>query len=314
MSDLSIRRLNTLLAQNPLLEDSLDNSDSIAKRPIIFVMGLPRSGTTPLVQLLVQKFKLGYVTNLVARFWEAPEIGIALAKEISNDPGGGDSRLQSFYGFTSGYEGHHEFGYFWQRWFKFKETHYLDTKEQLEVDVTALQRQLLLMEKVWKRPLIFKNAAALPLQTEFLGRTFENSLFIHIERDLIDIAASLLKGRKKYLDDINEWFSIKPKEYLLLKNQSVYEQIAGQVYYANEELLQQLKSIPRHRKLHLTYDKLCNKTAFELKKIKQFFNNNQLSVKERDIDLKKLAIRKVAVHKKKFTIKNIINKFQTGKK
>ena len=72
ISDIAIRRLNTLLSKTTLLEDSFENPSPFEGRPIIFVMGLPRSGTTPLVQLLVQKFKLGYVTNLVARFWESP--------------------------------------------------------------------------------------------------------------------------------------------------------------------------------------------------------------------------------------------------
>ena len=241
---------------------------------------------------------------------KAPEIGIALAKEISDDPGGTVSHLQSFYGFTSGYEGHHEFGYFWQRWFKFKKTHYLNSKDQSKVDINALKKQLYLMESVWQRPLIFKNAAALPLQTEFLGKNIANSLFVHIQRDLVDVAASLLEGRKKYLKDTNEWFSIKPKEYEFLKYQTVYDQIAGQVHYTNEEILKQLESIPKNRKLYITYNNFCKKTELEMHKIKQLFDENKLNVKERNIELPKLSIRTVTGIGEDSTLRNILNRFK----
>ena len=312
MPDIAIKRLNAILSQNPLLEDFLENPNFLVGRPIVFIMGLPRSGTTPLAQLLVNKFKFGYITNLVARFWEAPEIGIALAKSISKDPGGGNSPLDSFYGFTSGYEGHHEFGYFWQRWFKFKETHFLDSNEQLEIDVKSFKRQLLLMENVWQRPLLFKNAAALPLQIEFLGRILPNSLFIHIQRDLIDVAGSLLEGRKKYLVDISKWFSIKPKEYVFLKHLPVFEQIAGQVYYANDEILKQLKSIPKLNKICLKYDSLCKNTELEIDRLKRFFADNKMKIKERDIDLNKLFIQKNRFRKPEYLshIKNLLNNLQ----
>jgi len=316
MTDQLIKRLNVLLSKNPLMDDILYTSSSFAARPIIFIVGLPRSGTTPLVQVLIRRFKLGYVTNLVARFWEAPEIGITLAKEVSNDPGAISPPLESFYGFTSGYEGHHEFGYFWQRWFKFKEIHYLDAVDQLEVDVNGLRKQLLLMDNVWQRPLIFKNAAALPLQTKFLGKIFENSLFIHIERDHVDIAASLLEGRKKYNNNINKWFSIKPKEYAFLKHRNIFEQVSGQVYYTNREIINQIESIPSHRKHHLRYDKLCENTEYELERIESFFNSNNLDIQKRDINLQKLDTSKINRYDEETIcrIKTIIERFQNGTK
>lgn len=291
MTSLSIIKLNELLSDSSCFESSSNGISEIPQLPVIFIIGLPRSGTTPLSQLLIQRFKLGYVSNLIARFWEAPEVGIALAKEISEDPGRFQSDLHSTFGFTKGYEGHHEFGYFWRRWFDFEETHYLDAESQSLVDTMKLKRQLSIMEKTWGRPLIFKNAAALPLQTEFMAKCIPNSLFIHIQRDPLSVAASLLRGRREYMGNIDRWFSIKPKEYIFLKNKTVPEQIAGQVYYTKEHMKKQIVLLPNHRKLEISYTDLCLDTTKELDRINTFIRKRYNSLEEREGVLPKLSIQ-----------------------
>ena len=85
---------------------------SVTMGPVqpIFIVGLPRSGSTLLVQLLIAKLRLGYATNLMARFWGRPAFGVALNRALSTDPGA-ISVSDSVYGQTQGYEGHHEFGW-----------------------------------------------------------------------------------------------------------------------------------------------------------------------------------------------------------
>ena len=87
------------------------------QKPVIFVVGVPRSGTTILTQLLLSAFQIGYVNNIVAKFWQAPYIGSILAKSLKNNQQNLNISTDSNYGFTNEYEGPHEFGYFWRRWF-----------------------------------------------------------------------------------------------------------------------------------------------------------------------------------------------------
>ena len=40
--------------------------------PIIFIVGVPRSGTTLLSQLLIEHLDIGYINNHIAKYWMAP--------------------------------------------------------------------------------------------------------------------------------------------------------------------------------------------------------------------------------------------------
>ena len=84
-------------------------------RPIIFVLGLPRSGTTLLTQLLIAGLNVGYIDNLVARFWLAPIHGIRLSRAVLEKK---QFSFTSDYGKTPSIDGPHEFSYFWHYWFK----------------------------------------------------------------------------------------------------------------------------------------------------------------------------------------------------
>jgi hypothetical protein len=53
----------------------------------VFVLGVPRSGTTLTSQLLAYCLDAGYVNNAAARFWLAPVHGIRLARLIAGDRG-----------------------------------------------------------------------------------------------------------------------------------------------------------------------------------------------------------------------------------
>lgn len=285
-----ITKMNELLHKQSPFDDLYQNVTQVPQLPVIFIVGLPRSGTTPLAQLMIQRFRLGYVSNLIAKFWNAPEIGIALSKQISKDPGYSSSSLDSEYGFTSGYEGHHEFGYFWKRWFKFNEIHFLDYDKQSRVDVEGLQRSLSIMESTWKRPLLFKNPAALPLQTEFLAKIMPTSLFIYIKRDITTVARSLFNARIAYLNDSRKWFSIKPKEYTYLKDRNIPEQISGQVHYTKKELERQLELVPDKRKIFISFSQLCQNPDGELNKIAKFIKKNYSEVEERRVSFPALTI------------------------
>jgi len=285
-----ITKLNELLAKEMPFDDFHKDINLIPELPVIFIVGLPRSGTTPLAQLLIQRFRLGYVSNLIAKFWNAPELGISLTREISDDPGKMlSSALESNYGFTAGYEDHHEFGYFWRRWFDFGETHYLDQNAQSSVDVKGLQKALSVMEKIWERPLFFKNPAALPLQTAFLASILSTSLFVHIKRGHTDVAISLFNGWQKRMGDTTRWFSIKPREYPFLKDKPIPEQIAGQVFYTQKEIDNQLRLVPDQRKICLSFSDLCEDPDHELERIGCFLKNNYPNIDERDVALPALS-------------------------
>jgi hypothetical protein len=253
-----IRGMNWRLAAEE--KAILENIQS-PEKPVLFIIGVPRSGTTLLAQLLIGRYYLGYIDNLIAKFWEAPVIGSCLALSLRGDRKRPHFQLASQFGFTAEYEGHHEFGYFWQRYFPFQEHHELEPDVLDKVDAFSLRREIAGMEAAWQAPMLFKNAAALPLQTAFLARALPTSVFLYIKRDVEAVAASLIKGRKSYSGAAQQWFSIKPRMYSRLQQLPVFEQIAGQIHYTQAGIEQQLAQVPAERQLSIDYHDLCTDPA-----------------------------------------------------
>ncbi|MBS0000582.1 MAG: sulfotransferase, partial [Cyclobacteriaceae bacterium] len=181
------------------LEQSCISRFSDPKGPVFFIVGAPRSGTTVLLQTIINHFELGYINNFIAKFWEAPVVGAAFFQSISRS--GKELSYQSEGGSTWDIYGPHEFGYFWKRFFKYGETNVLDKNEHEQIDAATLNREIAGMENIFGRPMIFKNPAALSLQIDFLSRYIPNSYFIYIRRDPFFTAQSLyLKRIEKFND------------------------------------------------------------------------------------------------------------------
>ncbi|MEZ4888843.1 MAG: sulfotransferase [Chitinophagales bacterium] len=253
--------------------------------PVIFVVGVPRSGTTVLTQLLLSAFQIGYVNNIIAKFWEAPYMGCILAKSLKDKQQKLNIGIDSNYGFTNEYEGPHEFGYFWRRWFRYKDSHQIEGEQIAAEDIKILQQEVAAMESVFEVPMLFKNPAALSLNIDFLAKAFPTSIFIHIEREPLFNAQSLLMGREKYGNSREDWFSVKPKEYAWLKDKNVEEQIAGQMYYTHKRIEDCLKELSAKRKLTIPYEHFCEQPLQYLQEVESLLQLSGYSLQKREGDL-----------------------------
>ena len=89
---------------------------SVEQLPILYIVGVPRSGTTLLSQLVSRYCPVGYINNLIARCWLRPSVGIALSRCLFGDRAREGITFHSSYGATQEVVGPHEFGYFWRHW------------------------------------------------------------------------------------------------------------------------------------------------------------------------------------------------------
>lgn len=223
--------------------------------PAIFLFGLPRAGTTLLMQLFTLRFDVGYINNLIARFWRTPLYGIALSEEIMG--GSKHSCFNSNYGKTSELTGPHEFAYFWHHWFNINELEGIDlNKIQNSTNWDDLSLQILNMAHQFSKPIAFKGMWPAYAMIELL-EVLPQSFFVYIKRSPEDIALSLYHARMAYYADPNRWWSMYPPEYDRVINKGWAEQIAGQVYYLTRCYEQQLAQIPENCQAILHYDELC---------------------------------------------------------
>jgi len=278
--------LNETLAT---LEQKLVAEFDAPQYPTIFVVGAPRSGTTILVQLLIHCFELGYINNIAARFWMAPYIGAWMVSEMQDFSCAPFAGFSSDLGATPEYEGPHEFGYFWRRWFHYDETHEL-SEEQIEaIDTKFLKRELAAVESVFDRPLLLKNIPALSLQMDLLATVLPQAVFIHCRRDPIYIAQSLLLSRLKYYGDKESWLSVKPNQFRWLKDRPYPEQIAGQIFYTLERIKNVLASLDSSRFLNIDYEALCEEPEAQLNRIAHLVMGAGYRLLRRDVPVPDLS-------------------------
>lgn len=226
--------------------------------PVVFIIGAGRTGSTLISQLLHESGMFGCVSNIAARFPKAPAMGMMISQELEQIICKTGAQYNSNYGRTDGLLQPHEFGYFWDRWFDLgQKTHNLDNAELAKVDRVGLLNELTAMESIWNKPLAFKNNTWLTLQASFIASILPSVVFVVCRREPIFTAQSHLFGRELRFGDREKWWSIRPSTYPILKDLSLWEQLAGQVIDIERELDMELSKIPNSQIVEAPYEEVC---------------------------------------------------------
>lgn len=258
-----IIRLNDLLEPT---ESKILKKYSNPKYPVILLVGCSRSGSTLLIQWLANTNEFAVPTNFLSRFYKAPYFGALIQQLLYNPDYNYKNELYDFknevnfnsdLGKTKGPLSANEFYYFWRNFFKFKEIQFLDKKNLDKINKRKFISELAAIESVLDRPLTLK-ALIINWNISFVSNLFDKVLFIHIKRDPIFNAQSLLEARKRFYGDITAWYSFKPPEYRYLKDLDPFTQVAGQVYYTNKAIDKGFNSIEDGKKLVVNYEDFCN--------------------------------------------------------
>jgi len=253
-----IGAVNTLLqrAELPARGDDVDT----ASLPLIYLVGLPRSGTTLFSQVVSRYFRVGYIDNLIARFWMRPRVGIALSRAVLGSDSGRGIRLDSEFGNSPDAAGPHEFGYFWRYWLRLDEsnTHSVDAQQLTRVDRDGLRATL--EDEIlapFALPAVFKNVGC-GFCASFLTELHPRSLFVFIRRNPIEVGRSILDARIKRYGSYADWWSLKPSNFAdIAKLPDPGVQVANQIAGCLRDFERGL-SEPNVRLLVVDYEQLCS--------------------------------------------------------
>lgn len=261
-----LQALNAVLAAADLPVES--TNVVAADLPLIYIVGAPRSGTTLLSQLASRFLEVGYINNLIARFWQRPSVGIRLSRLVCGERSRNEIHLQSEHGSTSGAAGPHEFGFFWRHWLHLDQepTHHLRESAVAGLDLPGLRRQL---EREilapFGRAVVFKNVIC-GLNAAMLAAVHPRSLFVHITRDRAATCASILQTRMQRYGSYDTWWSLKPATFPEILPLAAAAQVVRQVDDCRREIAAELQR-PGVRGLTVEYEAVCSDPSTTLARI-----------------------------------------------
>ena len=262
-----LRSSLTLLGQE---HKKLASSTRELDYPPIFIVGPPRSGTTLLYQLMLHRFHLAYFPNIANRFNKSPVLatrfGLRYCRPYVSD-------FKNNYGLIEGQlMAPHEAGSIWNRWYptegndgyNYTPAGYFDDKTKHIIYQTIAG-----IEKLFDAPFINKNVKK-SVRIQSLVEIFPKALFIQMKRNPFDVANSILKGRKERNKELNDWWSVMPREIEKLRCKNYLEQICGQVFYIEKNIEKDIMKVDKERLDAVYYDNLCANPKKELDKIANF--------------------------------------------
>ena len=247
------------------------------ERPVVLLMGCPRAGSTLMLQWLASLGVFSYPSNLIARFYKNPFIGIRAQQSLLElDPLNqlgfkeNTNNFTSELGKTQGALSPSEFWYFWREYFEFGDISRMDADQLKKVNRERFLNQIGAFEFLMGKPLAMKGMMLYD-HIPFLYSLNKNFVFVDLRRDLFFNAQSLIFAREQYFDDRKKWYSFKPQEYNTLKDKGPTEQVAGQVYYIRNSIDNGLSQIPETNQLSIDYSEFCSNPKSLLLNIKSKF-------------------------------------------
>jgi len=155
----------------------------------IFVVGLPRSGTTLVSQAMARRFNVGYSSNIAALFVSAPLVGALVHQRFHTEVP--PTPFESSFGQTTNAMDVHEYGRFWRGQFGLQ-TNEIPLKASL-ADPARTASTLRDVARIHNSPTIWKCFYALTGYSSLIDALPELA-FVVVKRPLRSVATSLLRG------------------------------------------------------------------------------------------------------------------------
>lgn len=244
-----------------------DSGDEPLAHPPIFIVGPPRTGSTLLYQLVVQRFDAGYLANRHCRLYGAPSF-VERGRTKAWPPG----ELSSRYGRTSGPDSPSECPEYWYRFFR-RSPQYVAREEMPTRNRRRLRASVRALGDAYGKPLVFKNLIN-ALRLEPIANALPEALFVRIRRDLLATAVSLLAGRKALFGDYAHWWSSEPPEVERLRALPPEQQVVEQVRSIDALIDRARDEIGEERFCELTYESVCEDTPAALSVIAALAERN----------------------------------------
>jgi len=245
------------------LESRIIRRQGQPHRPPLFIVGPARSGTTLIYQSIAYSLDVCYLSNVMVAFPDCPAL---VAKLVSYINGCDAPRsFSSHYGKTEGWRSPAQGYQIWSRWFP-KEGEGTQDKDWTEYEKNELAGMVTFIEKVYNAPFLNK-WPGFSVNILKLIEALPGAMFIRVQRDPMQTAQSILKGRRELTGDPNISISRVPNNYSNYMGRSYIEQVCAYLRGVEIQLDQESRKIGEEKFLTVRYENFCVAPQEELKKI-----------------------------------------------
>lgn len=220
------------------------------RRPPLFVVGAPRSGTTAVYLHLVNRWELGYFPNLARAHPRAP-VTAAVVGKLAGPPY--RPTYAHRYGRVEGPMAPSDGWEIFLRWFPRYDHH----RPVDEARLHELRTIVRLYERIFRAPFSNKNNSN-SVRVPHLARLFPDALFVAVHRDPVSTVRSLLEARKAHGVPPDEWWSASPPQFLGRPFSDPLERAVHQTWGVDRFLRDSLEAISPERWRSVAFDEVCD--------------------------------------------------------
>lgn len=235
--------------------DSYFAKDGPSVGPPLFIVGVPRSGTTLTYQVITQQFRVAYFTSAMGYFYGMPNLVMRLLRPFIGRP---SPVYESTYGSIKGVFSPSEHANFWFRWFPRESEfgHYVEPEGLQVQDYETLKPALDSVAAICGKPLVVKSAYLI-MAVGALSKILPDARFVFVRRDPFYNCQSLLVRRLSQRNP-NTWWSVKPPQYQSIRSLPVWRQVTEQFFFTNKIIERELEALATERYLNVSYEALCD--------------------------------------------------------
>jgi hypothetical protein len=222
-------------------------------RPVIFVCGPARSGTTLVFQVLCRHLDVSYLQNFTALFPRSPILVSKMYRRLFGLKRDSSDRYMNYYGKTSGLGGPSEANHIWNRWVQPDATGFRTILSAAGAQEAA--RFFAAFGEIDHKVVISKNNN-MNVFADVVAAAMPNVLVICLRRSPEFLAQSLLQARRDIHGSVSHGYGVQNVEDAAAISDPMTS-VASQVFYLNRKARELLSLVGANRFWIIDYEEFC---------------------------------------------------------